>query len=90
MAGEPSVRTSRLGMASPTFTKAERVEWKPLEVAEARPDRAVKVKGRRLDLNAIFTEGWTNFSVRVTKELISKALLLENVKPSMSSEVRSA
>lgn len=55
-AGEPSLRTSKLGIASPTFTKAGRVEWKPLEVAETRPDRAVRVRGRRLDLNAIVTE----------------------------------
>lgn len=68
-AGEPSVRTSRLGMASPTFTKAGRVEWKPLEVAEARPDRAVRVRGRRLALNAIVTVVGTGLFVTVTKKI---------------------
>lgn len=67
-AGEPSVRTSRLGMASPTFTKAGRVEWKPL--AAVRPERAAR-KGRMVALAAIVTEVvlvawgiWSFFEVR--------------------------
>lgn len=51
LAGEPSVRTSRLGMESPTLTKAGRVEWKPLEAV--MDDLAARDKGRREDLKAI-------------------------------------
>lgn len=54
-AGEPSVRTSRLGTASPTLTSAAGVEWKALVVltVEAMPERAAEVMGRRDALNAI-------------------------------------
>lgn len=52
--GEPSVRTSRLGMESPTLTKAGRVEWKPLEAV--MDDLAARARGRREDLKAIVTE----------------------------------
>lgn len=51
LAGDPSVRTSRLGMASPTLTKAGRVEWKPLVPA----DRAARLRGRIALRKAIVT-----------------------------------
>lgn len=54
-AGEPSVRTSRLGTLSPTLTRAAGVAWKALVVlaVEAMPERAARVMGRRDALNAI-------------------------------------
>lgn len=53
LAGDPSVRTSRLGMESPTLTQAGRVEWKALAREAEMDGLAARVKGRREDLKAI-------------------------------------
>lgn len=77
LAGEPSVRVSTCGMASPILMKPGRDVWKVRAVLQAIDDLVAIVRGRRAFLKAIVTlQGGTMSMVSRKRSVLREAQAL--------------